>query len=122
MLQIANVCPVHRTLESSINLVVTSLADSVASEATSGEAVSMELERVIFGRVSQLPSSAAAGSAGGEPMGFSVRQIFPSHDRRAIGPFTFVDHMGPADVRVTEAINVGPHPHIQLSTLAYLCS
>jgi redox-sensitive bicupin YhaK (pirin superfamily) len=37
-----------------------------------------------------------------------------------IGPFTFLDHMGPADFQPGEGINVRPHPHIGLATVTYL--
>jgi hypothetical protein len=37
-----------------------------------------------------------------------------------VGPFIFLDHMGPADFRSGEGIDVRPHPHIGLSTVTYL--
>jgi redox-sensitive bicupin YhaK (pirin superfamily) len=37
-----------------------------------------------------------------------------------VGPFIFLDHMGPADFRSGEGIDVRPHPHIGLSMLTYL--
>ena len=48
--------------------------------------------------------------------GFSVRRSLPAARRRMVGPFTFLDHMGPASVRM----DVLPHPHIGISTLTYL--
>jgi redox-sensitive bicupin YhaK (pirin superfamily) len=47
---------------------------------------------------------------------FSVRRSLPSVKRRMVGPFTFLDHMGPA----TTALSVLPHPHIGIATLTYL--
>ena len=53
--------------------------------------------------------------------GFEVGRILPFHARRMVGPFIFLDQMGPAEfVPGSEAINVRPHPHIGLSTLTYL--
>ncbi|MCA3717810.1 MAG: pirin family protein [Brevundimonas sp.] len=53
--------------------------------------------------------------------GFEVGRVLPFHSRRMIGPFIFLDHMGPAEFAPgAEAINVRPHPHIGLSTLTYL--
>ena len=53
--------------------------------------------------------------------GFEVGRILPFHSRRMVGPFIFLDHMGPAEFAPgSEAINVRPHPHIGLSTLTYL--
>jgi redox-sensitive bicupin YhaK (pirin superfamily) len=53
--------------------------------------------------------------------GFEVGRILPFHARRMVGPFIFLDQMGPAEFAPgSEAINVRPHPHIGLSTLTYL--
>jgi len=52
--------------------------------------------------------------------GFSVRRVLPSVKRRAVGPFVFFDHMGPAEFPPGEGIAVRPHPHIGLSTVTYL--
>lgn len=53
--------------------------------------------------------------------GFEVGRILPFHARRMVGPFIFLDQMGPAAFAPdAEAINVRPHPHIGLSTLTYL--
>ena len=53
--------------------------------------------------------------------GFEVGRILPFHSRRMVGPFIFLDHMGPAEFAPgSDAINVRPHPHIGLSTLTYL--
>ena len=53
--------------------------------------------------------------------GFEVGRILPYHARRMIGPFIFLDHMGPADFAPgDDGVNVRPHPHIGLSTLTYL--
>jgi hypothetical protein len=53
--------------------------------------------------------------------GFEVGRILPFHSRRMVGPFIFLDQMGPAEFAPgAEAISVRPHPHIGLSTLTYL--
>jgi hypothetical protein len=53
--------------------------------------------------------------------GFEVGRILPFHARRMVGPFIFLDQMGPAEFAPgSDAINVRPHPHIGLSTLTYL--
>lgn len=52
--------------------------------------------------------------------GFTVRRILPNTAKRMIGPFVFIDHMGPADFTAGEGIDVRPHPHIGLSTITYL--
>ncbi|WP_158916195.1 pirin family protein [Caulobacter sp. S45] len=52
--------------------------------------------------------------------GFEVGRILPFAKRRMVGPFIFLDHMGPAAFAPGEGINVRPHPHIGLSTVTYL--
>lgn len=49
-----------------------------------------------------------------------VRRMLPSPEHRAIGPFVFLDHMGPVDLGADQAMDVRPHPHIGLSTVTYL--
>jgi redox-sensitive bicupin YhaK (pirin superfamily) len=52
--------------------------------------------------------------------GFEVGRILPFAKRRMVGPFTFLDHMGPASFAPGAGIDVRPHPHIGLSTVTYL--
>jgi redox-sensitive bicupin YhaK (pirin superfamily) len=52
--------------------------------------------------------------------GFAVRRVLPSRARRMVGPFTFLDEMGPAAFGPGQGIDVPPHPHIGLSTVTYL--
>jgi redox-sensitive bicupin YhaK (pirin superfamily) len=40
--------------------------------------------------------------------------------KRMVGPFIFLDHMGPAEFAPGDGIDVRPHPHIGLATLTYL--
>lgn len=51
---------------------------------------------------------------------FMVGRLLPFRQKRAVGPFTFIDHMGPANMKRGENLDVPPHPHIGLSTLTYL--
>src|SRR5690625_2555936 len=51
---------------------------------------------------------------------FTVGRLLPFRRKRAVGPVTFIDHMGPAKMSKDENLDVGPHPHIGLSTLTYL--
>jgi redox-sensitive bicupin YhaK (pirin superfamily) len=52
--------------------------------------------------------------------GMSVRRLLPSIARRMVGPFTFVDHMGPAHFEPGHGLDVRPHPHINLATVTFL--
>jgi len=52
--------------------------------------------------------------------GFQVRRAVPSLQARSVGPFVFVDHMGPAVFEPGRGIDVRPHPHIGLATVTFL--
>jgi redox-sensitive bicupin YhaK (pirin superfamily) len=52
--------------------------------------------------------------------GFRVRRALPSRERQMVGPFIFLDHLGPARFEAGMGIDVRPHPHIGLATLTYL--
>lgn len=52
--------------------------------------------------------------------GFEVRRALPAIERRMIGPFAFLDQMGPAVFEAGKGIDVRPHPHINLATVTYL--
>ncbi|MFL9829443.1 pirin family protein [Flavobacterium sp. ST-87] len=51
---------------------------------------------------------------------FLVGRLLPFRQKRAVGPFLFIDHMGPACLEEHQNLDVPPHPHIGLSTLTYL--
>ncbi|RZJ63841.1 MAG: pirin family protein [Flavobacterium sp.] len=51
---------------------------------------------------------------------FMVGRLLPFREKRTVGPFAFIDHMGPALLHDNENLDVGVHPHIGLSTLTYL--
>lgn len=51
---------------------------------------------------------------------FMVGRLLPFIEKRSVGPFVFIDHMGPAELKDYQNIDVPPHPHIGLSTLTYL--
>src|SRR6185312_12206430 len=52
--------------------------------------------------------------------GFTVRRLLPSAARRTVGPFIFVDHMGPVHLSAGHGLDVRPHPHINLATVTFL--
>ncbi|PBS13889.1 hypothetical protein CMZ82_02190 [Lysobacteraceae bacterium NML93-0792] len=52
--------------------------------------------------------------------GFEVRRAVPTLQARSVGPFVFVDHMGPAVFERGAGIDVRPHPHIGLATVTFL--
>ena len=52
--------------------------------------------------------------------GFTVARVLPAPNRRHVGPFLFFDHIGPVDIPPGKALDVRPHPHINLATVTYL--
>lgn len=52
--------------------------------------------------------------------GVTVRRALPSAQRRTVGPFVFLDEMGPVSFKPGAGMDVRPHPHIGLSTVTYL--
>ena len=51
---------------------------------------------------------------------FMVGRLLPFRKKRQVGPFTFIDHMGPTTLGPGRYMDVNQHPHIGLSTLTYL--
>ncbi|MFC5512888.1 pirin family protein [Massilia jejuensis] len=52
--------------------------------------------------------------------GFQVRRALPSRQRRMVGPFVFLDQMGPHVFDAGRGLDVRPHPHVCLATVTYL--
>ncbi|MFD0939260.1 pirin family protein [Pedobacter boryungensis] len=51
---------------------------------------------------------------------FMVGRLLPFREKRMVGPFSFIDHMGPTIMSDHANLDIPPHPHIGLSTLTYL--
>lgn len=51
---------------------------------------------------------------------FLVGRLLPFRQKRMVGPFIYIDHMGPVSLGADENFDILPHPHIGLSTLTYL--
>lgn len=51
---------------------------------------------------------------------FMVGRLLPFRQKRMVGPFIYIDHMGPVELDAHENFDVLPHPHIGLSTLTFL--
>lgn len=51
---------------------------------------------------------------------FQVRRALPAKERMMVGPFIFVDQFGPARLGPGQAMDVRPHPHINLATVTWL--
>ncbi|HET8730892.1 MAG TPA: pirin family protein [Moraxellaceae bacterium] len=50
----------------------------------------------------------------------TVERLLPAAARQAVGPFLFLDHIGPATLAPGQGVDVPPHPHIGLATVTYL--
>lgn len=51
---------------------------------------------------------------------FLVGRLIPFRKKRMIGPFIFIDHMGPTQLGPEKYMDVDQHPHIGLSTLTFM--
>ncbi len=51
---------------------------------------------------------------------FMVGRLLPFRQKRMVGPFIYIDHMGPVKLNEREHFDILPHPHIGLSTLTFL--
>lgn len=51
---------------------------------------------------------------------FLVGRLLPFREKRSVGPFVFIDHMGPVEMDETQNMDIASHPHIGLSTLTFL--
>lgn len=51
-----------------------------------------------------------------------VRRSLPRRERRTVGPWCFLDQMGPVLVTEMQGMDVAPHPHIGLQTVTWLLS
>lgn len=52
--------------------------------------------------------------------GFEVARVLPFRKKRMVGPFVFLDQMGPNRFAPGHGLDVRPHPHIGLATVTYL--
>lgn len=59
-------------------------------------------------------------SRGKDLAGMPIERVLPWAKKRMVGPFIFLDHMGPAHFSKDLKMTVNAHPHIGLSTLTYL--
>ncbi|MGH8125433.1 MAG: pirin family protein [Rhodanobacteraceae bacterium] len=52
--------------------------------------------------------------------GLHARRALPHRDRRTVGAWCFLDHLGPLDFAAGHGLNVGPHPHIGMQTFTWM--
>jgi redox-sensitive bicupin YhaK (pirin superfamily) len=52
--------------------------------------------------------------------GMRIRRALPTRERRLIGAWCFLDHIGPISLAGTRGLRIGPHPHIGLQTVTWL--
>lgn len=52
--------------------------------------------------------------------GLYARRALPHRDRRMVGAWCFLDHLGPLDFEAGHGLRVGPHPHIGLQTFTWM--
>lgn len=54
--------------------------------------------------------------------GFNIKRALPTRECRMVGAWCFLDHIGPADMRNTDGMHVGAHPHTCLQTFTWMIS
>lgn len=54
--------------------------------------------------------------------GLDIVRVLPTKGRRTVGAWCFVDLMAPDDIMEPPPMEIGPHPHIGLSTVTWLLS
>lgn len=52
--------------------------------------------------------------------GMAIARVLPTKGRRTVGAWCFVDLMSPGDIENPKPMEIGPHPHIGLSTVTWL--
>lgn len=52
--------------------------------------------------------------------GFEVGRALPSKQQRLVGPWCFLDHLGPADLAGGKGLHIGAHPHTCLQTFTWM--
>ncbi|MBS0367884.1 MAG: pirin family protein [Proteobacteria bacterium] len=52
--------------------------------------------------------------------GLTIRRAVPTRERRMVGAWCFLDHIGPRDFEVGHGMHVGAHPHIGLQTFTWM--
>ncbi|GAA4403387.1 pirin family protein [Quisquiliibacterium transsilvanicum] len=67
-----------------------------------------------------MPIERTVTARGKDVGGLEVHRLLPHKDLRAVGPFVFLDHMGPAVFAPGTGLDVRPHPHIGLATVTWL--
>ncbi|GBG27923.1 Pirin-like protein [Hondaea fermentalgiana] len=111
LLRIANLCPVHKTLES------TSVVTTELKEETDTQKAGEKMAHLL----THIPARSSVLVPGEDgPDSMTVRRLLPFRRKRFVGPIVFLDHFGPIDLAKHRSIDVGPHPHIGLSTITYL--
>ncbi|MDX1802477.1 MAG: pirin family protein [Alcanivorax sp.] len=52
--------------------------------------------------------------------GLPINRLLPNRAQRRIGPWCFLDHIGPTELPADQGVDVGTHPHIGLQTVTWL--
>lgn len=74
---------------------------------------------VVAGNLASLQIEVREGRPA-EVGGMGILRVLPTKGRRMVGPWCFVDLMSLEDIAHPDPMEVGPHPHIGLSTVTWL--
>lgn len=81
-------------------------------EASNSSTCPIRVERPLSRRLS--------GSQKTLGTGMTIERFLPTKQLRMIGAWTFLDHVGPADISGSDGVQVGPHPHTGLQTFTWM--
>jgi len=86
----------------------------------SGPLTTADVEAVAAGSAPSPPEVEITDSREAQVGALRVRRALPRRERRTVGAWCFLDHMGPVEVPPSVEIGIGPHPHIGLQTVTWL--
>jgi quercetin 2,3-dioxygenase len=75
-----------------------------------------------YGAVAPAQMTRLAGRSSDLGAGLVVKRFLPQRALRMVGPWCFLDLMGPVTFAPGTGLDVGPHPHIGLQTVTWLAS
>ncbi len=83
------------------------MSGPVEEQTVDGASLGMSTIEVKEGRTAQVGA-------------MQVVRVLPTKQKRAVGPWCFVDLMSPDDIEEPPPLEIGPHPHIGLATVTWL--
>ena len=71
-------------------------------------------------QATDFPVERIAARKGSLGEGMEIARVLPTKQRRMIGAWCFLDHLGPIDFPAGAGLHVGAHPHTRLQTFTWM--